>query len=563
MSGKVSNGSEVNPHIESPPTSLMGTLTRMGPGLIIAGSIVGSGELIATTKVGAVAGFSLLWLIILGCVIKVFAQVEIGRYTVTHGEGSLEALNKVPGPKILGGNWILAVWVLVSLTVITQQGGIVGGVGQALSIRFPLTANGEKFNELQDQWVKQQVELGQLYKQHHQALGAKGISITGTLELHANASDEAGRAKLTAMLGDRAVIVGDDEAQFKEIEQSVIGIKKDIDGLGEPLDAYLWATILGVFTSVVLYFGRYGLIQFVSTVFVGLFTVVTIITLVMLQTNPDWAVTGGEVGSGLTFSLPPKHADSNSPIFVALAAFGIIGVGATELIMYPYWCLEKGYAKSTGPRDDSPEWAARAKGWMRVMRFDAWASMVVYTFATVAFFLLGAAVLGRTGLNPGGKDLIRILSEMYVPVFGEYAPVIFLFGAFAVLYSTYFVGAAGNARMISDAAGVYGLHDKSDVARAKWTRIMSAVWPMIAVLVFWIVGFFMEGQSPAAMVLVAGVGGAILLPVVGVGALWFRYRRCVDVLRPGKLWDIALWISFVGFLIVGVVMMVNTIGKVF
>jgi len=73
----------------------------------------------------------------------------------------------------------------------------------------------------------------------------------------------------------------------------------------------------------------------------------------------------------------------------------------------------------------------------------------------------------------------------------------------------------------------------------------------------------MKGQSPVAMVLAAGIGWAILLPVVGVGALWFRYRRCVDALKPGKLWDAMLWISFVGFLVVGVVALIKTIGKVF
>ena len=55
-----------------PPTDFFGIVKRLGPGLIIAGSIVGSGELIATTKTGAQAGISLLWLIIIGCLIKVF-----------------------------------------------------------------------------------------------------------------------------------------------------------------------------------------------------------------------------------------------------------------------------------------------------------------------------------------------------------------------------------------------------------------------------------------------------------------------------------------------------------
>ena len=59
-----------------PPRRLLSVARRLGPGLIVAGSIVGSGELIATTKVGAEAGFVLLWLILVGCVIKVFTQVE-------------------------------------------------------------------------------------------------------------------------------------------------------------------------------------------------------------------------------------------------------------------------------------------------------------------------------------------------------------------------------------------------------------------------------------------------------------------------------------------------------
>jgi Mn2+/Fe2+ NRAMP family transporter len=279
---------------------------------------------------------------------------------------------------------------------------------------------------------------------------------------------------------------------------------------------------------------------------------VTIITLVMLQTKPDWGVSGSELASGLSFRLPPAAESLGSnPVGTALAAFGIIGVGAFELIMYPYWCLEKGYAKYTGPRDDSPEWTQRARGWMRVMQIDAWTSMVVYTFATVAFYLLGAAVLARAGLNPEKGDMIRTLSEMYVPVMGDWAPIVFLFGAFSVLYSTYFVAAAGNARMMADALGLFGLTDGSERSRLKWTRVFSAVWPLVAVAMFWIVGWFMKGQSPAAMVLACGVGQAIMLPMLGVAALYFRYKRTVAALRPGRLWDLMLWISFIGFVIAG------------
>jgi len=78
--------------IKQPPSTLGGVLSHLGPGLILAGSIVGSGELIATTRTGAEAGFSFLWLIILGCVIKVFTQVEVARHCIISGNPTISAL---------------------------------------------------------------------------------------------------------------------------------------------------------------------------------------------------------------------------------------------------------------------------------------------------------------------------------------------------------------------------------------------------------------------------------------------------------------------------------------
>ena len=43
---------------EPPPTSVAATLGRIGPGMVLAASIVGSGELSATTTLVAQTGFS-------------------------------------------------------------------------------------------------------------------------------------------------------------------------------------------------------------------------------------------------------------------------------------------------------------------------------------------------------------------------------------------------------------------------------------------------------------------------------------------------------------------------
>jgi len=55
------------------------------------------------------------------------------------------------------------------------------------------------------------------------------------------------------------------------------------------------------------------------------------------------------------------------------------------------------------------------------MQWDAFSSMVIYTFATVAFYILGAAVLYPEGLDPEGNQMVYALSQPYVKVFGPWA----------------------------------------------------------------------------------------------------------------------------------------------
>ncbi|MBH53173.1 MAG: hypothetical protein CMI18_02370 [Opitutaceae bacterium] len=75
-----------NTSIREAPKTFWSIVKELGPGLIVAGSVVGSGELIATTVAGAEAGFWLLWVILIGCFVKVFVQLEIGKFTILTGK---------------------------------------------------------------------------------------------------------------------------------------------------------------------------------------------------------------------------------------------------------------------------------------------------------------------------------------------------------------------------------------------------------------------------------------------------------------------------------------------
>ncbi len=477
-----------SPATETPPHTVGGILKRLGPGMIIAGSIVGAGELIGTTKTGAQAGFWLLWLILIGCVIKLFAQVELGRHTIVSGATTMQALNEVPGPR-LGVNWILWYWLVMFVVGLAQLGGVLGGVAQSMAMSLPITGDFNRLLEEQDAW-------------------------------DAQAATANGKVQAAERLGPRPNRSTRD-------------------------DVY-WATLITLLTVVLLVNGRYGLIQQVSMLLVAGFTAVTVFCVIAMQSQAAWAVRAADLRSGLCFCLPPASGLQHSPLATALATFGIIGVGANELIAYPYWCLEKGYARFTGSRDESDAWAARARGWLRVMQWDCVVSMVIFTFATMAFYLLGAAVLHRQGLDPEGNQMIHTLAAMYVPVFGVWAEWLFLFGAFAVLYSTFFVANAGHARVAADAVRVFGVGARTDRGRWAWVQGFCVGFPLFALAIYIFI------PAPPKLVLAGGVMQAIMLPMLATATLYFRYCRSDRRVASGRLWDLLLWISALGLLVAGV-----------
>jgi Mn2+/Fe2+ NRAMP family transporter len=515
--------------VVSPPTTLGGILRCLGPGLIIAGSIVGSGELIATTKTGAQAGITLLWLIVIGCVIKVFVQIELGRYTITHGETTLAALDQVPGPR-LKVNWIIWFWLLMMILGIGQLGGIVGGVGQATAIAIPIRGDYQAAVEIpshaevaryvrwQDDLAGQRVEFSKLSPERQKTiLRGQELFAERLKSLEAEHGDLAARLRAGEVWHDP--VTWDDK---------------------------IWALMTAVLTMALLYRGRYRLIQNLSILLVVVFTFVTVGNVLALETTDEWHISVETFLSGFAFHFP-EAAEGINPLATALATFGIIGVGASELFAYPYWCLEKGYARFAGKRTSDPAWAERARGWMRVMHYDAFCSMIVYTTATLAFFLTGVAVLYNEGLDPDGMRMVSTLARAYVPVFGEYARWLFLVGAFAVLYSTFLVATAGNARMWTDCAKLFSLlpaHDQRLHDRV--VTAFSVGMPMVCL------ALFVSGINPVRAILLAGAMQALLLPMVGAGALYFRYTRTDPRLRPSMWWDVALVVSFLGLLVAGV-----------
>src|SRR5690606_38522547 len=112
----------------------------LGPGFILSASIVGSGELIAMTTLGARAGFIAFWVLIASCLVKVVVQLEIGKHTVLTGETSMRIFNALPGPRWGKGRWTVWALLVFLLLKVVQLGGMLGSAGIVLNMLFPEVA---------------------------------------------------------------------------------------------------------------------------------------------------------------------------------------------------------------------------------------------------------------------------------------------------------------------------------------------------------------------------------------------------------------------------------------
>ena len=445
--------------IREPPKTLRGALPYLGPGFILSASIVGSGELIATTIVGAKAGFVLMWFIIFSCLVKVAVQIEFGKHAISSGESTMAALNELPGPRLGQANWSIWTWLLLMIAKMLQVGGIVGGVVLAIEEFFP---------SLQE-------------------------------------------------MPARAIM----------------------------------AYVVAASVSLLVFRGHYLLIERASLLMIGGFTLFTLASVCVLQTT-DLAISRGEFVSGLVPSLPAETAI----LLVAIGAFGITGVGGDEIMAYNYWLLEKGYARYTGPRNDSPDWERRAKGWIRIMYLDATLAMVAYTAMTVMFYLLGAAILNRQGLVPESDELISTLGNMYTQSLGPWARSVYVIGALVVLYSTLFAALAAWTRMFSDAFARVGLYRfENEQSRLKAIGVLAWVIPF-----GWATLFLMTGK-PALMVILGGIATVVILLIVVFAAIFFRYRKLDRRLLPTRLYDMTLWISSIAIVVVAAYVAFETVSK--
>tara|TARA_Y100001960_G_scaffold68692_1_gene72515 strand:+ start:483 stop:1568 length:1086 start_codon:yes stop_codon:yes gene_type:complete len=321
-------------------------MKHLGPGMILVGSIVGSGELIMTTKLGAEVGFLLLWFILASCFLKVVVQAELVRYTISSGKTFLQVYNALPGPGHRRPLWLTRRWLALVLigfiagvayysnrTIEGGQAGLLGipeGVWVALLIFGALVAAAVEIR-------RRQLRRGES-AERPRINWFMWVYLVSVLLMYINGG---------------AIVGGAGQA----VELALPG------QLGEN-GSVIWTIIVAVAAAAILLSGGYKVLERVSIGLVFTFTLITIACTVLLQWT-GYAVTWDDIQSGLEFRVFPgtlmAGLAASTIVMTGLAAYAGTGIGHYEMITYTYWCVEKGYARNAGecvPGDDWPRLAS-------------------------------------------------------------------------------------------------------------------------------------------------------------------------------------------------------------
>ncbi|VEF48623.1 manganese transporter [Bacillus freudenreichii] len=113
-------------------SSLKKKFSILGPGIVLAATGVGSGDLVMSTVTGSEFGIALIWAVVIGVSLKLLLTEGVGRWTLATGKTILEGWRSL-------GRWTMAYFfVYVSLFGLIYGAAIATACGLMMSIMFPI-----------------------------------------------------------------------------------------------------------------------------------------------------------------------------------------------------------------------------------------------------------------------------------------------------------------------------------------------------------------------------------------------------------------------------------------
>lgn len=265
------------------------------------------------------------------------------------------------------------------------------------------------------------------------------------------------------------------------------GASLGLQGLFGQHTGSIWTPVIALISALLLYSGKYKLIERTLIFLVGVMSLVFVATMVLAQPSL------GELFAGFKPSLP---TDS---VTTVLALIG------TTIVPYNLF-LHSGVIAREDTRQQEVDQAIRAHNWDTGLSvgLGGLITLAIVATASVAFF----------GQQTGALNAATMAKQLE-PLLGTYAQYFFAIGLFAAGLTSAITAPLAGAYAV---CGMLGAKDKVEDTRFKLVAI--------AILVFGTVVASL-GLDPVAVIIFAQASNALLLPIVCIYLLWLLNNKAV------------------------------------
>ncbi len=243
-----------------------------------------------------------------------------------------------------------------------------------------------------------------------------------------------------------------------------------------------WAVIMIALAFVLVWIGKYGILENFTKVLIILMVVAFVATAIGSNPSPS-----AIVSEGFTFKIP------NGDYFLVLAMLATtmvpdIPVSLSALQKQRY--LKAGSFEASLPRENK----------LKLARFDLIFGSIVTALITSSIIICSATVL-----NPAGIQ-IKAAADMAIqltPVLGRYAGILFSLGLWAAAFSSGLFRIELLPMLFNQATGQ---EEDMKAGRSRVFMVLGAGVPLVFVLLF--------GSAPTQLVVMAQAINGLLLPFI-------------------------------------------------
>lgn len=318
------------------------------------------------------------------------------------------------------------------------------------------------------------------------------------------------------------------------------------------LSLVLYSFLISAVAIGILLSGRYSGLEIVIKLLAGLLVAVTVLAFVI--------------------TLPPASGYANFlipavPVGATLLMTGLLGWLPTGLELSVWgslWLKAKGKGMvrvkeiaGEQARESVPEQhRAYVDGWYRTALYDFRLGHIASFLVVSVFLMLGAVVLFPRGVTPEGAETTVVISEIFTSTVGAWMFPVFIAGAFAALFSTFFACYDGYPRAFAAAATrVF------PPRRGGWWSERTAWVGLMLVLFVTTILFIGAVPEPVFLVTLASTLSLLIAPVIfGLNLYICRNFISEDQYKPSRP---TIWLSIFSILalaVVGVGLTMITLG---